>query len=221
MIVLPDRRDAFSYENNFYLTCDNSRIAKFIAQYELFRMSQDIQGDIVECGVFKGASLIRLIHYREIFGLTKEKKVLGFDTFGEFPDSTYAPDNELLGKFLDSAGSQSISKEQLDQVLKDKGVNYNINLIEGDVKTTIPEFLEQNKGFRISLLNLDVDLYEPSLSILENLFPLISRGGILMLDDYEKFPGETKAVDDYLGDKRKNIRKFNYVKSPCFYIKEE
>ncbi|MBE0673207.1 MAG: class I SAM-dependent methyltransferase, partial [Bacteroidales bacterium] len=174
----------------------------------------------VECGVFKGASLARFVHFREIFALTEEKMVVGFDTFDLFPESTYEPDNDLLGKFIESAGSSSIGKKQLEEVLRQKGVFRNISLVEGDVTTTIPEFIKANPGMKISLLNLDVDLYEPSLVILENLYPLMSPGGILLLDDYDKFPGETKAVDEYFRGRKMKIHRFPYVKSPCYIIKE-
>jgi len=220
MISLPNHEDAFVHENNFYLSCDTSRIAKLIAQYELFKKTADIPGVIIECGVFKGASLIRFVHFREIFGLTNDKEVIGFDTFGEFPESTYAPDNELLEKFVQSAGSQSISVSQLKGVLGKKGVGRNISLIEGDITQSIPEFVKSNPDLKISFLNLDVDLYEPSLVILENLYPLLSPGGILLLDDYDKFPGETKAVDDYFKGKDVTVNHFPYVKSPCYIIKK-
>ena len=59
MINLPDFSKAFEYENNFYLSCDNSRIAKLLAHYELYKMVVNIPGAIVECGVFKGTSLTR------------------------------------------------------------------------------------------------------------------------------------------------------------------
>ena len=60
MIKLPDFHKPFDYENNFYLSCDNSRIGKMLAHYELLKLSSKIPGCIIECGVFKGISLIRL-----------------------------------------------------------------------------------------------------------------------------------------------------------------
>lgn len=220
MITLPVFNEAFTYENNFYLSCDNSRIAKLIAQYELFKLSVSIPGVIIECGVFKGVSLSRFAHFREIFGASESKKIIGFDTFDEFPDSTYAPDNNLLEQFVQSAGSKSISKDQLIEVLKKKGLARNISLIEGDVSITVPEFIKNNPGLTISFLNLDVDLYEPSKVILENFYPHIAKGGILLLDDYKKFPGETKAVDDYFQNQDIEIKQFLYAKSPFYIVKK-
>jgi hypothetical protein len=221
MITLPDFNDAFTYENNFYLSCDNSRIAKLIAQYELFKLSAEVPGVIIECGVFKGVSLVRFAHFREIFDLTHSKMVIGFDTFDEFPESTYELDNRLLEKFVQSAGSKSIGKNQMMEILQKKGFSENIGLIEGDVKVTIPKFVKKNPRLEISFLNLDVDLYEPSKIILENLYPLMAKGGILLLDDYNKFPGETKAVDDYFKGKNIEIKQFPYVKSPYYIVKDQ
>ena len=62
---LPDFSKAFEYENNFYLSCDNTRLSKIIAHYELFKMTMHLPGAIVECGVFKGASLVRFAGFRD------------------------------------------------------------------------------------------------------------------------------------------------------------
>jgi hypothetical protein len=215
MITLPDQNESFNYENNFYLSCDGSRIAKFIAQYELFRLSVNVPGVIIECGVFKGVSLVRFAHFREIFGLSESKTLIGFDTFDVFPGSTYAPDNNLLQQFIESAGSMSIGKDQLTGVLTNKGLTQNISLIEGDISKTVPEFISNNPDIKISFLNL-----EPSKVIIENLFPHIAHGGILLLDDYGKFPGETRAVDDYFIGQDIEIKHFTYVKSPHYIVKK-
>ena len=62
-----DFSKAFEYENGFYLTAPVDRISKFATHLELFRRVSGLAGDIVECGVFKGASLSRLIKFRALF----------------------------------------------------------------------------------------------------------------------------------------------------------
>lgn len=74
MIELPDFSKDFLWENNFYLSCDITRISKILAHYELFKMVQDIPGAIVECGVFKGASFSRFASFRGLFGNPFSKK---------------------------------------------------------------------------------------------------------------------------------------------------
>jgi Macrocin-O-methyltransferase (TylF) len=219
-MVLPDFSKAFEYENDFYLSCDNTRLSKFIAHYELFKMAQNLPGAIVECGVFKGASFTRFAGFRDLFGSAFSHKLIGFDIFGDFPATAYEDDQKYRDRFIDAAGIASISVEQLKEVLKRKGIDRNTELVAGDVTQTVPEYVKQNPHLKIALLNLDTDIYEPAVTILEHLYPRLVRGGILILDDYSTFPGETKAVDEYFKDQNIKIQKFPFAMSPCFLIKD-
>jgi len=219
MITLPDFEKSFDYENNFYLSCDVTRISKILAHYELFKLVNQVPGAIVECGVLKGASFSRFAMFREIFSNSFSKKIIGFDTFGKFPETTFEDDKKPREQQITSAGVESISKEQLTEVLKNKGIEKNIELIEGDIVETVPKYVEDNPELKISLLNLDTDIYEPAVTILDKLYPRITKGGILVLDDYETFPGEAKAVDDYFKDQKIEIKKFSFCMTPCYMIK--
>jgi hypothetical protein len=218
LINLPDFDKDFDYENNFYLTCNSGRMAKAIAQYRLFEKTAQIEGDIVECGIFKGSSFSRFAMYRKILNL-EDKKIIGFDSFGSFPETEYDQDKVLRENFISSAGNQSISKKQLEDVLKNKKCQKNTILLEGNITKTVPEFVNKN-NIKISLLNLDVDIYEPTVVILKYLFPLMSKGGIIILDDYESFPGETKAVDEYINGKDIKINKPIFPNTPYFIVKD-
>ncbi len=90
MIELPDFEKAFSYENKFYLSCNINRISKVLAHYELFKITHEIPGNIVECGVFKGVSFSRWATFRNLFGNPYSKRIIGFDTFGKFPETSFA-----------------------------------------------------------------------------------------------------------------------------------
>jgi len=219
LIPLPDFDKSFDYENNFYLSCDVTRISKILAHYELFKMINQVPGAIVECGVLKGASFSRFSMFREIFSNSFSKKLIGFDTFGKFPETSFNDDKKPREQQITSAGLESISKEQLFDVLKNKGIEKNVELIEGDITKTVPDYIKNNPELKISLLNLDTDIYEPAVTILENLYPRITKGGILILDDYETFPGEAKAVDDYFKDQKIEIKKFSFCMTPCYMIK--
>ena len=69
MINLPNFDDSFDYENNFYLSCESSRIAKMLAHFKFLEMTVETEGEIVECGVFKGASFSRFAMYRKILNI--------------------------------------------------------------------------------------------------------------------------------------------------------
>ncbi len=219
MIRLPDFKKAFEYENNFFLSCDFGRIGKMLAHYELYKMTLDIPGAIVECGVFKGASLARFAMFRELFENPYSKKIIGFDTFNKFPETDFDNDRELRRRFINSAGEDSISSKQLMDVLNHKNINKNIELVAGDITETVPDYVASHPDLNISFLNLDVDIYEPSVSVLKYLYPRIVKGGILVLDDYGTFPGETKAVDDYFKNKDIRIEKFSFCQTPAYLIK--
>ena len=219
MIPLPDFEKSFDYENNFYLSCDVTRISKILAHYELFKLVNQVPGAIVECGVLKGASFSRFAMFREIFSNPFSKKIIGFDTFGKFPETSFEDDKKPREQQITNAGLESISKEQLNEVLKNKGIEKNIELIEGDIVETVPKYVEDNPELKISLLNLDTDIYEPAVTILDKLYPRITKGGVLVLDDYETFPGEAKAVDDYFKDQKIEIKKFSFCMTPCYLIK--
>ncbi len=87
---------------------------------------------------------------------------------------------------------------------------------------TIPIFLESNPGFRISLLNFDVDLYEATKFGLEKLFDKVVSGGVVIFDEYALQPweGETQAVEEFLLAKglKYTLRKLPFSSSPGAYL---
>jgi len=218
MIELPDFNNQFEYENKFYQSCNSSRIGKLLSQYELFKKTITIDGDIIECGVFKGASFARFSMFRKLHAI-ENKKLIGFDAFGEFPETSFKDDLELRDEFIEIDGAEGIAVQQLERVLKEKQCGSNVDLIEGDICQTVPEYVKNNPNLKISFLNLDVDIYEPSNVILALLYPRISKGGVLVLDDYNEFPGETRAVDNYFKDKDVTIFESVLTPSPYYIIK--
>jgi len=220
MIKMPDVRQSFEHENNFYLSCEPSRISKIISHYELFKMALDVPGAIIECGVFKGASLARFAMFRNLFSNSSAKKIIAFDSFGKFPRTRYKDDQKFRSRFIESSGQQGISEKQLRQVLEHKGADRNVELIKGNVVQTVPRYIKENPDLKISFLNIDTDVYEPARTILTHLYPRVSRRGIILIDDYGIFPGETKAVDDFFKDKKVRILKLPYSLTPCYIIKD-
>lgn len=213
---LPDFNESFFYENSFYLSCESIRIEKILMQYSIFSKSLNIPGSIIECGVFKGASFARYAMFRKIHKM-EEKLLIGFDAFGFFPETSYENDKKLREEFIEIDGKMGISVDQLKSVLENKSCSTNTQLIKGDICLTLPSYVKDNPGLKISFLNLDVDIYEPSKVILENMYPLMSPGGVLLLDNYGDFPGETKAVDDYFKDKDVLIQTEG-INKPVYYI---
>lgn len=221
MIQLPDFAKAFEYENNFYQASDVNRLAKVMAHYDLYRMTVDLPGAIVECGVFKGSSLIRFATFRQLLSNPSAKKIIGFDVFGEFPETAFDGDKKWREKFITDSGEQGIGKAQLMEVLQHKGVAQNVELVQGDVCQTLPDYVLAHPELRISLLNIDVDVYEPTAAALQHLYDRVVLGGVIILDDYANvFPGANKAVEEFFADKDVQINRFPYAVTPCYVVKK-
>lgn len=213
-----DSSKKWDYENGFYLTSETSRIGKLLNHLEIYNKILDLPGDILEFGVYKGASLVRLLSFRNLLENESSRKVFGFDIYGKFPDvSELESDKQFIERF-ENAGGYGISKQELEFHLKNKGLG-NFELIEGDIIKTIPEFLAKNQSRKIALLHIDVDVYEPTKLILDALWDKVVKGGIVMLDDYGTVEGETKAVDEFFADKNITIHKPRFNHIPSYIIK--
>ena len=207
----------WDYENGFYLTSPLTRISKLLAHYELYKSITHLPGHIIECGVYKGASFIRFCTFRELLESPYSRKIIGFDAFGKFPRQGDALDQAFIERF-EGIGGEGISAEELEQILALKSFS-NYELIEGDILQTIPEYLSSHPELKISLLHIDVDVYNPTRVILETLFDRIVPDGLVVLDDYGTVAGETRAADEFFLDRSVRFQKLPISHIPI-YIKK-
>ena len=168
-------------------------------------INNKIEGDFVECGVWKGGSCMlmskELIEQNDL-----NRKIWLYDTFDGMTQPTDADieaETGIKGKALLSNVEKTTEKlnmwaySPIEEVRKNmKETNYpvdNIKYIKGKVEDT----LKSNIPNKIALLRLDTDWYESTKIELEVLYPLITKGGVLIIDDYGHFEGAKRAVDDY------------------------
>lgn len=208
-------------------------LVRLLAQYELFQMSRDVPGSIVECGVFQGAGLLFYAKLVEIFcSGDRWKKVYGFDTFDGFAqiDEKDKTNQKKDGTVFTQVHKGGYSSKSFLPVLE-KFVELHhkesftpgferIKLYPGDVAKTLPRFKKECGGERISLLVLDMDLYQPTKIALEHLYEMVTPGGIIVLDEYShtRWPGEVRAFDEFFGDKKPQLKKFNWSSTPGAYF---
>jgi Macrocin-O-methyltransferase (TylF) len=181
-------------------------LKRFLALYELFKMVLTVKGSIVECGVFRGFSLMtwaKLSAILEPENLTR--RVYGFDTFEGFPSIAPHDANTLAQPAAGEFGGpyyeellQLIETFDEDRVL---GHIDKVHLIKGDATKTIPEFVEKTRHLVVSLLFLDFDLYEPTKAALEHFVPRMPAGSVLAFDELDNpmWPGESLAALDTVG----------------------
>ena len=212
--------DIWNAENIYHLKTDITRISKLIYHYEIYKKIISLPGDVIECGVFKGVSLTRFLTFREILENNYSRKIYGFDSFGKFPSKKklFSEDKKFVKKWEKESGN-SININELNNTLKNKNFR-NYELIKGDVKNSIPKLLRNKPELMISLLHLDMDIYEPTKFVLNKLFKHIVKGGIILIDDYNCVYGATKIINEFLNlNKNLEIKKLNFYHRPSYIIK--
>jgi hypothetical protein len=232
MYEIPDfnnKQIMFDAGVNWSLLAPNNRVGRMIAHYEVMKMIQEVPGEIIECGVFKGESLTRLAQFRKILGTDDNSKIIGFDNFNdEYPNTSYDEDQPQRKHWIETAGSSSIKVEQLTKVFDFHNFT-NYEFIAGDICKTVPDYFKKNPGIKVSLLNIDCDFVEPTYTALKTIWPHMSEGGVVLLDNYGgwgtsgcSYFGDTKGADDFFKeiDNKPILKKFNWVSRPCYFIKK-
>jgi O-methyltransferase len=166
----------------------------------------DIPGDIVECGVWRGGSMMAVAKCLLAFGALRTLRL--FDTFAGMPlpstcdvDFRGSPAIDML-QSSDKQTADVWALSPLEDVRRNMAATRyperNIVYVEGRVEETIPRCAPDH----IALLRLDTDWYESTAHELKHLFPLLSVGGILIIDDYGHWQGARRAVDEYFAAER-------------------
>ena len=206
--------------SDFALFTPINSIQRFLVRYELMKMIQNIPGAIVEMGVFNGNGLMSLLQIHNTLQPTyKHREFYGFDTFNGFANINKNDVFDITWEKGDYKGSNS--HEKLSEIVKVHNDYYyapsNVQLIPGDVTETLPSFLENNKHIIVSLLYLDLDVYEPTKVALKHLLPKMAKGSIIAFDElnFKSFPGETIAVLEELGVKYKFVNLLNSAINYC------
>jgi hypothetical protein len=214
-----NQKKIWEAENIFYLKSDTSRISKLIYQYELYKLIRDVPGAVLEFGVFKGASFIRFLTFRSILENNYSRKFYGFDLFGKFPRQKQNNHDLKFIKIFEKEAGLAISHLELEKNLIKKNFT-NFDLIQGDVRKTLPKFIEKNPNLKIALLHLDLDTYKITQFVLKKLFNNLSSRGIVVVDDYSSNYGATKAIDEFLlKNKKYQIKKLPFYDKPSYIVK--
>jgi O-methyltransferase len=158
-----------------------------------------IPGDIVECGVWKGGSM--MVCALTLLAKSERRDLWLFDTFEGMPSPTEVDINyygfSARQAWENSKGDWDWNRASLDEVQKNiESTGYplqRVKFVKGRVEDTIPTSAPQ----RIALLRLDTDWYESTYHELVHLYPRISKGDVLLIDDYGHWAGSRKATDQY------------------------
>lgn len=156
-------------------------------------LRNDVRGDLVETGVWRGGATIFMRGVLKAYGST-DRVVWVADSFQGLPkpDAALYPEDE---------GDQHWTWKELAVSLEDVQANFakycllddQVQFLPGWFRDTLPSAPIE----RLALLRLDGDMYESTIIALRSLYPKLSPGGYVVVDDYGAIPGCRAAVDDY------------------------
>jgi hypothetical protein len=199
MTVQAKTDDAAMWEafHRFHYLCDQHRFKKLFGRADLFRMVADLPGDIVDAGAFKGVSTIQWAHLLQTYQPNSRSKVVAFDTFdAKFPQVRA---DERSAADAHAALYKGDAFATLTEALERVELSHRVELVRGDILKTMPRYMKDAPGFRISLLHCDMDVYLPTVATLKACWPRVVRGGVVVFDEYAVGKwGESDAVDEFL-----------------------
>ncbi len=186
-----------------YTMTTPSRVYALVRAVE-YVARRPVPGALVECGVWRGGSMMAVALTLLELGVTDRDLYL-FDTFSGMTE----PENEDV-KLTGERAADLLAQEgqdshvwaiaTLDEVREAMlGVGYpeeRIHFVQGPVEETLPE----HAPAEIALLRLDTDWYASTRHELVHLYPRLVQGGVLVLDDYGYWQGARQAVDEYVAE---------------------
>lgn len=167
-------------------------------------VAEDVSGDIVECGVWRGGSMMAATRELGRLGAT-DRRLWLYDTYAGMTSPTPADVEagtgvtaaEMLSKTEVGDGNNVwcvAGRSDVEANMRSTGYPFEqLTFVEGDVTHTLVESAPES----ISLLRLDTDWYESTKVCMEVLYPRLSVGGVCILDDYGHWEGARRAVDEY------------------------
>jgi hypothetical protein len=204
---------------NFAKYVRRATLTRFLSRVEIFKQVLEVQGSVIDCGVLFGQSLMTWAKVSAIYEpLNSQRKIVGFDTFQGFPALS---DKDKTGKAAESKaggfdfGETDIYRD-LEECIKvydqDRQIGHipKVEIVKGDICKTIPEYLRANPHTIVSLLHLDVDIYEPTKAALHHFVPRMPKGAVIVFDELNSnlWPGESIALLDEIGVKNLRIKRF-------------
>lgn len=199
-------------ENDFiqlYNQCKPFTMTSIDRMYALYKSieyicKKNIDGDMAECGVWKGGSSM-LMALTLIKSNASNRKIILYDTYEGMSKPTkydvdihgIQADKQLSNQKKNNDVNSIWCYETINEVKKNLySTGYpkeNLQFVKGKVEHTIPANIPNS----LSLLRLDTDWYESTKHELIHLYPLLVKHGVLIIDDYGHWQGAQKAVDEY------------------------
>jgi O-methyltransferase len=156
-------------------------------------VSEGIEGDLVETGVWRGGSSILMRGVLEALG-DEQRRVWACDSFQGLPPPNSAEYPADSGDDHHAFDELAVSVETVRRNFARYGLlDERVVFLKGFFKDTLPEAPIE----KVAVLRLDGDMYESTIQALEPLYPKLSPGGFCIVDDYHVVPACRRAIQDY------------------------
>jgi O-methyltransferase len=198
-------RDKFIKIVKPFTMTSEERIISLFESLEYIRLN-NIEGDFVECGVWKGGNILGMMEYLSYHNMI-DRKVWIYDTFEGMTnpeDDDVDFNNTKANDIIDSIRCYSPLEEVKINLSSSSLPNDRLVYVVGDICETLD--CEKNIPNKISILRLDTDWYKSTKKEMEVLYPKLINNGVLIVDDYGHWKGSKKAVDDYITDQKLNLK---------------
>lgn len=186
----------------FPLWAPRQSVARFLAQWEVFKLVEQVHGSIVECGVAFGGGLMAWAHFASIVDpYCHTRRVVGFDTFEGFTGMSEGDAGAQSG-LAEKGGMAVPLADEIERVVglhdhnRPIGHIARVEIVRGDACDTIRRYVAEHPELVVALLVLDFDVYKPTAAALRWLLPLVPPGGVVLFDELNcrDWPGETLAA---------------------------
>ncbi len=187
--------------------------------FQLLEPALALEGNIAECGVFQGSTLIPIgLFVRQRMN---SKTVLGFDSFTGL-DETVKFDQKLGGKHdcrKIKGGFSNTSYEDLFERVRQFGLGSTVRIVRGYFQDTLIRYANH----RFCFVHLDCVIYESYKQCLEFFYPRLVKGGVILLDEYKDpfWPGCTRAVDEFVADKPEKLVEIRSDNQTKYYLRKQ
>ncbi len=193
-----------------YTQTSRERVATLADAVE-YLVRANVAGDFVECGVWRGGSSMAVALTLLRLDAT-DRRLWLYDTFGQMPapgeHDRDCAGRQVAGHQTSMLGDSGLTLPDVQAAIRSTGYpGERVSYVRGRIEETVPA----SAPAQIALLRLDTDWYESTRHELEHLYPRLTSGGVLIIDDYGHYAGARQAVDEYFAEAPVLLARVDYT----------
>ena len=188
-------------------------LSRYLALYEVYKMTLGVAGHVAELGVYKAAGTLLFAKLAQIFEPESLTLVHGFDWWKGAEVTSEEP-NVNEGAYREDAN-------RIQRLVSAQGLDNIVHLHDVDLRSGMGEFFEKNPHLQFKLVFFDAGQYDIVKHCLEHIWPRLTPGGVAVFDQFnhELAPGETRAIKEFLPNAK--IKTFAFGWMPTAYVVKE